>query len=143
MKIIIFLILIVQIVISSDPYCTYGLISKNVCCDNSCNQCGEEGCSNEDLFIGSKCCINNIRESTKSCEDHYAPCIISNDKLPKEEPSKSKTRLSLAIIIVIIVSLTVLFLFINTGSNRKFQKRGYIEEQRDMFISQLNVDPLG
>ena len=108
MKIIIFLILILQFVRSADPYCGRGLISKNVCCHHDCNQCGEEGCSNEDNIIGSRCCINNIREAKISCEDHEAPCIISNDKIPTDEPTVSEVSLGLVVIIIIIVVLTIL-----------------------------------
>ena len=149
MTITIFIFLIIlQMVISADPYCRDGFISNNVCCHNSCvdgngnGVCGGYGCSSRGLGA-EYCCSGNIRDAGVSCEDNNAPCLISDDKVPKKIPSKSETGLSLVIIVIIIIALTILCLFVNTGSNRKFEKRGYIEDQRDMFITQLNmVNPL-
>ena len=145
MKIIIILYLIKAIVSQdnstttlseSDPYCVNGIISKNVCCYSGCGQCGESGCSDESGLIGDQCCINNIRDNGRSCDDHVAPCIIADDKVPPEEtpePESTEVRLSLFFIIMIIVGTVVLCLFVNTGSNRKYKKFGHLETQRNIF----------
>lgn len=122
-----------------DPYCSNGLISKNVCCDSICGQCGEEGCSNGNVTIGDLCCIDNIRNTSISCDISTAPCVITDDKLPVSvEESTNNNTLSLFIIIIIIVSVLVLCLFINTGSNRKFTNFGHINNQRANFLKSLD-----
>lgn len=105
----------------SDPYCSSGIISKNVCCLSSCSQCGEDGCSNEDALVGDSCCINNIRENNLSCSEGEAPCVIDDDNLATNEEGSSGATLSMLIIIIIIICTLVLCLFINTGSNRSFR----------------------
>ena len=58
-------------------FCFNGIVSNNVCCDQSCGQCGGTGCDN--LPGGSsKCCRGTITNSGIICQTTSdTGCIIS------------------------------------------------------------------
>lgn len=58
-----------------DPSCLNGIVNKNICCSSTCGSCGGFNCRN--LEGGPlACCIGAIVNSTKTCTQQGAPCII-------------------------------------------------------------------
>lgn len=59
----------------SDPQCSSGIKSGNVCCPAACGSCGGDGCGSRPG--GAKaCCTNSIIVTSKSCLKGEAPCVI-------------------------------------------------------------------
>lgn len=87
---------------SSDPNCTLGIKLDNICCRDDCGElCGECTDSGLDLF----CCVTDIVESNKTCNESLPPCIL----LDSEE--NEDYEMSLQRIIIISVSSSVAALF--------------------------------
>ena len=139
MNLLILFLYISQITnVLSDSQCgpvTSGRRSSNVCCDDSCSQCGEEYCSYDDGGIGTsevseKCCKSYIRreQGTKVFGEpvvycnitNSAPCIIDHEDMvlfgykytdDENESSNNNSDLTTSEIIWLVVGSVLLLGF--------------------------------
>ena len=62
-------------VVPSDPTCSFGIISGDICCPSGCGSCTGTGCGSRPGG-SSQCCATQIRASGLSCDSHVSPCIV-------------------------------------------------------------------
>ena len=65
--------------IPSDPTCETGILNGNVCCLDSCGDCGGQGCGS---WSGgaSGCCVGTITDAGNSCESNIPPCLVGHSE---------------------------------------------------------------
>lgn len=60
---------------SSDPTCSTGILSGNICCAASCGKCGGSGCGRREGG-SSACCSGSVHRTGKSCLNNPPPCVV-------------------------------------------------------------------